>query len=128
MVAAPAYLRAHGEPAEPHDLLRHTCLRYRFVTSNRTADWDFQGDAGYFTVAARGKLVTHSLSAIVDSAVKGDGLAHMVTRFVRPYIEDGSLVTVLNDYAYTYPALYLYYPRENRQHEMLRAFVQIFKQ
>ena len=48
--AAPAYLSTHRRPAHPRDLITHQCIRYRFVSAQRIADWNFQEAGEAFTV------------------------------------------------------------------------------
>ncbi|WP_239504938.1 LysR substrate-binding domain-containing protein, partial [Stenotrophomonas maltophilia] len=35
LVGSPAYFARHGTPRCPEDLLRHTCLHYRFPNTGR---------------------------------------------------------------------------------------------
>ncbi|MEM7444242.1 MAG: LysR family transcriptional regulator [Pseudomonadota bacterium] len=124
---APSYLDARGKPETPQDLLHHNCLRYRFIGSRLTAAWDFAGADGPFTVDVKGDLITNSQSVIVDRTARGHGLSHLVCRFTESLVDEGAIAPLLGDYAYAYPALFLYFPRENRRNEVLRAFVEFFR-
>ena len=42
--ASPDYLAKHGVPRAPHDLVRHTCLRYAYQSSQDV--WQFEGPRG----------------------------------------------------------------------------------
>lgn len=125
--ASPVYLAKHGEPKVPADLLAHNCLRYRFISSRRLADWDFGGPDGPIAVDVKGTLVTDSQVTLVNRALAGHGIIHVPSTFVHAYVEDGTLVPLLEAFAHTYLPLYLYYPRENRNSEILRAFVGYFR-
>lgn len=39
LVGSPAYFARHGTPRCPEDLLRHTCLHYRFPNTGRLEEW-----------------------------------------------------------------------------------------
>jgi DNA-binding transcriptional LysR family regulator len=39
--AAPAYLKKHGEPRTPHDLIRHELLLFRDPQTGRAFPWEF---------------------------------------------------------------------------------------
>ncbi|MEM7045998.1 MAG: LysR family transcriptional regulator, partial [Pseudomonadota bacterium] len=93
--ASSAYLRAHGEPETPADLLAHNCLRYRFISSKRLADWDFDGPDGPIAVEVRGTLVTDSQITLVNRALAGHGVIHVPSRFVQAHVDDGALVPIL---------------------------------
>ena len=127
VIGSPSYIEKNGIPKKPADLLKHNCIRYRFIGSQRIADWDFAGPDGPFTVDVKGDFTADLQVAILDRVVAGGGLAHLPNAFVKTHIEDKRVVKLLEDYTYTYPALYLYYPRENRQTETLRAFVEFFR-
>jgi DNA-binding transcriptional LysR family regulator len=47
---------------------------------------------------------------VVDAALAGMGLAFVLEDVVRPYIADGKLVRVLEDWCETFPGYHLYYP------------------
>ena len=128
VIGSPEYLEKIGIPKQPADLLRHNCLRYRFIGSQRIADWDFMGPDGHFTVAVKGNFTADLQIALLDRVLAGDGLAHLPTAFVKTQLDNQTVVRLLEDYTYPYPALYLYYPRQNRQTETLRTFVEFFKQ
>ena len=57
----------------------------------------------------------------------GQGLAHIPTDLVRSYLQNGRMITLLDEYEFHYPALHFYYPRENKRHELLRAFVEFLR-
>ncbi|MCL8047685.1 LysR family transcriptional regulator, partial [Pseudomonas aeruginosa] len=39
LVGSPPYSARHGTPRCPEDLLRHTCLHYRFPNTGRLEEW-----------------------------------------------------------------------------------------
>ena len=69
--AAPAYLERHGRPEHPRDLLAHKCIRYRFISANRIADWQFREDGQTFTVDPAASLVFDSFQSVVQAAREG---------------------------------------------------------
>ena len=128
---SPADLKATLKEAIGKDtvsVVADNCLRYRFIGSQRIADWDFMGPDGHFTVAVKGNFTADLQIALLDRVLAGDGLAHLPTAFVKTQLDNQTVVRLLEDYTYPYPALYLYYPRQNRQTETLRTFVEFFKQ
>lgn len=92
--AAPSYLAAHGAPQSPDDVAGHQCIvGYR---RGRPLAWHISQD-GHPTRLA--PPPTHQIGdgeAMIDAAVAGIGLCQMPLALMRPHIEAGRLVTVLD--------------------------------
>ena len=125
--ASPAYLDKHGRPECPEELLKHNCIRYRYIASKRIAEWEFDGPEGSTTVDVKGRLIVNSTSALVSAVRDGLGIGWLF----RPNIEDdlaaGRLESILDDYAIQESGHFLYYPRANGKIEVLRVFIDFMK-
>lgn len=121
--AAPSYLAERGRPSVPHDLLRHDCIRYRYISSGRFADWRFRAADEVMTVDVRGRLIVNSTNALVRAAVDGNGLGWLFRPTIAPELATGALESVLDDYAIEHPGYYLYFPRSSGRIRAFRAFV-----
>ena len=75
VLTSEAYLRKHGAPSHPHDLLDHECIRYRFGQSGRLASWDFVEEGKKYSVNVSGKLIVNTLPSLYASVADGLGLA-----------------------------------------------------
>ena len=96
LVAAPSYLSAHGTPTHPHQLADHRLLGY----TNVTGPWRFRGrDGSDFSLRAHGPLAANSGDALVPALVRGLGIARLPRFIVGDQLRDGSLVTILEDWA-----------------------------
>lgn len=120
--ASPAYLAAHGRPRHPNDLTTHDCIRYRYISSGRFADWRFRFGAGEGVVDVRGGLIVNSTPALVRAAVLGGGLGWLFRPSVARELERGELESVLDDYAIEHPGYFLYFPRPSGRIRAFRAF------
>lgn len=125
--AAPSYFDKHGRPDQPKDLLRHNCVRYRYITSKRFAEWRFNGADGISTIDVRGNLVVNSTNALLSAARAGHGVAWLFRPSVEGDLQDGVLESVLEDYSVKGPAYYLYYPKTNAKIKVLRLFIDYMK-
>lgn len=125
---APAYFDAHGRPEHPQDLAKHSCIRYRFITANRIADWGFQENGNALTVFIPNSLVFDSFQSIVQAAVDGHGIGWSLRDVVTNEISLGQLETVLDDYASDYPPFYLYFTEHVRHMEILRVFIDFMQE
>jgi len=125
--AAPSYLAQHGRPRRPEDLLRHNCIRYRYIGSKAIAEWQFDGPDGIVSVDVKGGLIVNSTSAVVDAARNGLGISWLFRPNIRDELRARQLESVLDRYAIRRPGFFLYFPRENAQLRMLRSFIDFMK-
>ena len=94
MVAAPAYLKAHGQPQAPADLVEHNCLLLRYPRSPEYF-WTLQTKAGPQKMTVSGKFDADSSEVLVDWALAGKGIANRPRVEVERYLASGALVPVL---------------------------------
>lgn len=127
-VASPAYFAKHGTPQTPQELTAHDCVRFRLPTYGGLLNWQFiRPDTGEtFTQSVTGKWIFNDTQMLVLSALDGAGLVWIERALVQEFLDNGRLISVLDDFAVTYPPDYLYYP--NRQiPPTLRALVEFLK-
>ncbi|MFN8735594.1 MAG: LysR family transcriptional regulator [Betaproteobacteria bacterium] len=94
--AAPAYLKRHGVPRVPEDLLRHNCLR--LTQRPQLSHWPFadpQAPGGVRTVEVRGNASASNAETLVQWAVQGLGIVRLADMTVGAALRDGTLVPVL---------------------------------
>lgn len=94
--ATPAYLQTYGTPQSPDDIARHHCIvGYR---RGRPLAWHISQDGKPVRLAPP---PTHQIGdgeAMIDAALAGIGLCQMPIALMRPHLEAGTLVTVLDDW------------------------------
>ncbi len=97
LCASPAYLRAAGEPAYPHDLAQHQCIVLR---QNEAAygNWRLSRGRQTETVKVHGKLSTNDGEVALNWALEGHGILMRAEWDVAKYLRSGRLVQVLADY------------------------------
>jgi DNA-binding transcriptional LysR family regulator len=122
VVAAPSYLACHGRPETPNDLSTHRCIGRRF-SSGESYRWEFVKDGRELKVAVPASLILNDNGLVLDAALAGAGLAYCVLSRVRPFLESGALVPLLDDWCPSYPGFFLYYPSRSHQRPALRAFI-----
>ena len=127
--AAPAYLEAHGRPKHPRDLLRHACMRGQFASGSMPV-WEFEREGEIVKVDPSGPLVVRLGAAVdlaVDAAIAGLGIIHLFEDWLRPALDEGTLVPVLKPWWQSFSGPYLYYPGRRHLPAPLRAFVDFIK-
>lgn len=120
--ASPEYLEKHGEPGHPEELGKHNCLIY---SQGQTPDsWRFQDDKGDdFTVKVKGSLHSDTGNLLMNAALNGIGILMAPTFMVARALEQGRLVTVLDDYTPASTRLFAVYPHTRLVSKKVRAFV-----
>ncbi len=126
-VAAPAYLAQHGTPLRPAELLNHRCINWRQPGSRGLYNWEFFEDGRWIAVAVEGPLVVSHREYAMEAALQGVGIAFCTDRQLRPLLETGQLVPVLEAYSAPFPGWYLYYPKQRYMPTALRAFIDFMR-
>lgn len=93
VVASPDYLKRHGTPEEPADLLRHNCLRFNFRRAE--PDWPFSKDGTGFSLKISGNIECSSGEALAQFAREGAGIARIGRFTVAEDLRRGDLVPLL---------------------------------
>ncbi len=97
IVAAPAYLKAHGEPHTPRDLAQHRALVYGHSTSAQR--WKLTERGAVVTVPINGCLASNNGDILRDAAVAGLGIALLPLFLVCDGLRSGGLRQILVDHA-----------------------------
>ena len=77
-IAAPSYLKRHGTPRRPVDLLKHECLLFRDPVSGRPFGWEFRRKNEVVEVDVQGRVVFNDLQTKLAACVAGQGIAQSV--------------------------------------------------
>jgi DNA-binding transcriptional LysR family regulator len=110
VVGSPRYFERHAQPRTPRDLVEHDCIGRRLPTHGGLMAWEFKRRGKTMNVHVTGRLTFNTNELILNAALAGHGLAWIPHDLVRESIEAGALVSVLDDWAMSYPGYHLYYP------------------
>ncbi|OJY71863.1 MAG: LysR family transcriptional regulator [Rhodospirillales bacterium 70-18] len=127
--ASPAYLRRHGRPEHPRELIGHACLRGRF-TSGTMMIWEFERDGEIVRVDPMGPLlvgVGAATDLAVDAAIAGTGIITLFEDWLRPHLDSGVLDPVLEPWWQSFSGPFLYYSGRRLVPAPLRAFIDFIK-
>lgn len=92
--ASPAYLRKHGSPQVPADLLQHNCLTLPGPAWSR---WPFHTHEGINRLEVSGSFTSDNADLLLDVAVAGLGIARLADFMVDRAVQRGDLVQLLMD-------------------------------
>jgi DNA-binding transcriptional LysR family regulator len=122
VVAAPALLARTGVPREPHDLLGRPCLSVVFP-GGAVLPWEFEKDGRVLRLAPPARLTATHTGLLLAAAEAGLGFLMTFEGHVRPAVDAGRLVTLLDDWCPTFPGPFLYYPSRRHPPPALAAFI-----
>lgn len=128
VVASPDYLSTHPAPVTPHDLGRHRCIGYRMRAGGAIVSWDFERDGSELEVKIEGPLIVNEPEIALDVALDGLGMAYVLEDRAAPFLADGRLVRMLEDWTPPFPGFFLYYPSRRQMPPALAAFLSVLRQ
>jgi DNA-binding transcriptional LysR family regulator len=96
VVAAPAYLARRGVPRTPYDLDAHNCIAFNFA--RHVDEWSFVVDGARLSLPARGDVVASDGEISRRLALAGQGVTRLSLFHIRPDINAGRLVPMLEAY------------------------------
>ena len=126
-VASPDYLRQHGLPKTPDDLLTQRCLRYRLSSSGRLSGWRLSRGQRSAQLAVEGPLTSNDNDTLVHAALAGLGVARVLDGLVQEHLDSGRLVHVLPQWVTPLPRLTLYHPSRRQMPPALQALIAALK-
>jgi len=125
VVAAPAYLKRHGQPRQLADLARHNCLPISSEGSQR--GWTFMDHGKPVTLKVGGNMVCNDGAVLHAWALAGKGLAWRSMWEVGGQIASGELVTVLDDFAAPGNDIHAVFAQRRHLPLRIRAFVDFLR-
>jgi DNA-binding transcriptional LysR family regulator len=122
LCASPAYIAAHGVPASPRDLHRHSCIVLR-ESDEIYGSWQFRSGTRQETVKVRGPLSTNDGEAALSWALDGHGIVLRSEWDAAPYLRSGRLVLLLEDWDAPPADIYILFPTRSHLQAKTRAMV-----
>jgi DNA-binding transcriptional LysR family regulator len=118
--ASPAYLREHGTPFTPADLVQHACVVYTHAGS----EWHLLSDDGKpHSVRVRPVLQTNNGDTATAAALAGLGIVWQPTFIVGPHLRSGHLVPLLPGYRVPDIDILAVYPSRRHLSMKVRAMI-----
>jgi DNA-binding transcriptional LysR family regulator len=126
--AAPSYLKKHGVPHHPRDVLKHDCIRLRY-SSGALVEWEFAKDGKTIIVDPPGRLVVgvNGADAAINLARDGRGIIGTFQNWLDPYFKTGELHPVLQNWWSEFDGPRLYFSKRFMP-APLRAFVDLVQE
>ena len=120
--ASPKYLRRHGKPSHPRELIEHDCIAWSTLLPVNS--WWFREDDADVTFPIRVRLSTTISESAVAAAESGLGLLQTTSYQAASALHEERLVRVLSEYECAATPVSLVYPSSRLVPLKLRAFLE----
>ncbi|PWV95523.1 LysR family transcriptional regulator [Hoeflea marina] len=121
VVAAPAYLSAHGAPTNPAELARHDCIVQHGLFGRES--WRFTHNQTVTSLNVSARLWINSAPGILAAAVAGLGIALVTRVMAGEELRTGQLKHLLEPYRLDPAEVYAVFPAGPRPSAKVRAIV-----
>ena len=108
LVASPDYIREHGAPETPDELLTHQALM------QGTETWQFMDGDKIISIHPQGRFKADNGTALAAAAVAGLGIAWLPDHLIKGHLDSGALVQVMP--LYPIPTAGIFVVRPPGQH------------
>lgn len=92
LVASPAYIKMHGSPETPDEIVTHQALM------QGTESWQFMDGDRIVTVQPQGRFKADNATALAVAAVAGLGIAWIPDCITYDHVASGALVPIMTRY------------------------------
>jgi DNA-binding transcriptional LysR family regulator len=125
-VAAPAYVKRHGHPAEPRELESgaHRCIQFRDPSTGRPFPWEFHQRRRKIVIETTGPLLVNDAGTLQSLCVAGYGIAQMFELAEDPLFAAKKLVNLFPEWSDERFPLYAYYPSRHHVPAKTRALLE----
>lgn len=118
--ASPAYLEKYGIPHSLSELEKHSCLL-------GTRDyWHFSDAGKEKSIRVQGRLRCNSGFGLVNAALKGLGIVQLPDYYINEHLNNGNLVTLLDNYKIPDEGIWAMYPQNRHLSPKIRLLVDYF--
>ena len=121
VIAAPAYVAAHGVPATPTDLAKHDCILQHGSFGGES--WRFTHNQTVTYVDVQARIWINSAPGVLAAAVAGLGIALGTRVMAGEELRTGQLTQLLQTYHLDPAEVYAVFPAGPRPSAKVRAIV-----
>lgn len=126
VIGSPGYLKQRGIPQHPQELMDHDCILFRFPGGS-IFEWSFRKGKEEFSLTPEGRYIVNDAHLMVSAACADVGLARVLVDYAQAELNEGKLMTLLEDWTPPINQWSLYFPSRRQMPAALRAFVDFVK-
>lgn len=119
LVASPDYIKAHGSPETPDELVAHQALM------QGTETWQFMDGGRIVTVQPQGRFKADNATALAAAAAAGLGIAWLPDCITHEYVASGALVPIMTGYPPPSAGAYVVRPPGQHPARKVRVLIEM---
>ena len=123
IVGSPCYFQKNGIPVDPEGLMAHKLLHHKFPSTGRMEIWPLRRDGEPVDLQLPVAVVASTLEPLINLSEQGAGLCCVPMFAVRTQIENGRLMSVLDDYLRNSRTFRVLWPANRHSAPKVEAFV-----
>jgi len=123
IVGSPSYFARAGTPKAPADLAMHSCLHHKSTATGKVRRWPLEEPATEHETIVPTTATASAIGALISLVELGRGLACLPLFSVRRQLEQGSLVSALDDYLDASESIRVTWPSGRFMSPKLRVFI-----
>lgn len=121
MFAAPDYLKKHGLPQHPTDLVRHRLIQSTAIET--ASEWPFQENGTSRSIQIEPRLRINTNDAVAELAARGWGISRLLSYQIAPQLAEGRLQTILSEFEPPPMPIHVVHQEGRMVSSKVRAFV-----
>ena len=121
--ASPKYLKEHGSPKTPQELVDHDCINFTFAALMASDVWTFRAGKSEMSLRTHSRFVVNTAEAAIDAAIAGVGITRVLSYQVKRAIQTGALTSVLTKFEPAPMPINVIYASQSLLPLKLRAFL-----
>ncbi len=123
--ASPGYLKEHGVPANPDDLVKgHWAVGYASASTGRELPWEYLASGDERLLAVPSRAIVNNAESYIACCSSGLGLIQIPRFDVQHLLDRGVLVEVMPEYRAASMPVSLIYPHRRQRSRRLNAFIE----
>jgi len=119
--ASPELLKKYGIPDHPQALSQLPCIRFTGISAGSV--WRFQQGAKKISVNVGGNLLCNHIATLIDTCVAGLGFGYFYSYQVMPFIQQGKLKIILQDFELAPQPVSLVYQHRQLMSSKIRTLI-----
>lgn len=119
LVASPGYIREHGAPETPHELVAHQTV------TQVNESWHFMDGGKRITIRPQSRFKADNGTALVSAALAGIGIARLPDGVIEAHVKAGELVPVMPRYPLPEAGIFVVRPPGQHPSRKIRVLTEM---
>ncbi len=122
-VASPAYIKAHGKPRHPKELVDRDCIDFYDAANARPYEWEVRRKSEVLPLRVRGRLLVSDSGTLLGACEAGAGIAQILEIGCEYLLRSGRLIELFPGWSDERFPLHAIFPSRLHRAAKVRAFI-----